>query len=210
MKSILSILKSKKIKVILVTLITVLILAGLCFDFYQNEYLRVRDKNNKISEPEIALGDENLNPQNITQKDEMSSVISKENLSENSSKNKNTKSAKSSNADKTEYRNLSVEELAAIEKIKNIGSYPELTQEDINNIMHQKKIDETYAKIAEFKGKIAQYEERISEIENLLLSEELDQETINSYYSEIDQLDSLIYKEQVNIYNLEAFIKIFK
>jgi len=187
---------------------TLLMLSGLSYEFYQNEYLKIRDKNKEISKPEITADGESASSENKINNDDLAGKINEENSSRNKNNKTNTKTTISNNIEKTGYRNLSVEELAAAEKVKNIGSYPELTQEDINKIIQQKMIDETYTKIAQSKAKIVQYEERISEIENLILSEELDQETINSYYGEINQLDSLIYEEQVNIFDLETYLKI--
>ena len=112
-------LGSKKFKVASSIVVTLLMLSGLSYEFYQNEYLAKRNVNKVIPKEEITS--EVSQPIAVTKKEDAS--FSNDMATNNSGTNKtSTKNAKSYASDKTEYRNLSVEEWNA-KYSRNLDNY---------------------------------------------------------------------------------------
>lgn len=200
-------LKSRKFKVALSILITLLMLSGLSYEFYQNEYLRIKNQNKNTLQPETLVQDTGSNPEIKAEE----SAPTVETNSNHTSGNKNTtKTAGSSAPDRTEYRKLSPEVQAAAERVKNLGYYPAMTQSQIEINQFQKKIDEDNSKIVISKEKIAQYEKRIAEIEELMGIEGISEEQYSAYFMQRDSLYPLISNEWSQIYSLNAEIAMYQ
>lgn len=184
-------------------------LAGLSFDFYQNEYLVKK----ALSEPKQRNSDEKFSEQNliVNTQDETN-----QNQQQNNNQQTSSNPSNSSKKTKTSKKQLSEEELNRIAKenyenmdpkyrIENLTNYDTPNQGQIDQI---KRLIERYnAELTDYQNKRGQYWAEIYELWEKMDDPNKTLEQYNYYYEEIDKLRAKIDDVDLQIWGLTSMIK---